>query len=69
MKRSYLSVAVLCVILMMNIVFTQLIVHQYFFEHYVTVLIYCGFNILLFPIALLVYQQDRKRKGVHHDEQ
>ncbi|KMY54269.1 hypothetical protein AC623_10255 [Bacillus sp. FJAT-27231] len=69
MKRSYLSVAVLCAILMMHIVLTQFMVHQYFFGHYVTVLIYCGFNILLFPIALFVYQQDRKRKGVHHNEQ
>ena len=64
MKRNYGSFAVLCVILLLNIVFTQFVVHQYYYENYINTLIYCGLNILLFPIALYVYKKDKKRKGV-----
>ncbi|HWO97199.1 MAG TPA: hypothetical protein VNM45_12885 [Bacillus sp. (in: firmicutes)] len=66
MKRNYGSFAILCVILLLNIVFTQFVVHQYYYENYINTLIYCGLNILLFPIALYVYKKDKKRKGVKH---
>ncbi|WP_174731545.1 hypothetical protein [Mesobacillus harenae] len=62
MKRSYIPVLILCAFLMMSIVFTQYMVHQYYFENYVTTLIFCGLNLLLFPAALYVY-----RKGVKTD--
>jgi hypothetical protein len=63
MKRNNRSVAILCGILLLNIVFTQKMVHQYFYENYVETLIYMGLNIVLFPIALYVYKRDRKKGG------
>lgn len=62
MKRSYLGVIGLCIVLAMNIVLTQLMVHQFFFENYQAVLIYTGCNIVLFPIAILIYKRE-KHKG------
>ncbi|WNS78419.1 hypothetical protein RRU94_00130 [Domibacillus sp. DTU_2020_1001157_1_SI_ALB_TIR_016] len=64
MKRNYVRVALLCLILLANIVFTQLMVHQYFFQHYVNALVYCGINLVLFPAAIFIYKGDQKsRKG------
>ncbi|MFD2445124.1 hypothetical protein ACFSO7_14235 [Bacillus sp. CGMCC 1.16607] len=63
MKRNYMSVAILCGILLLNIVFTQKMVHQFFYENYVNTLIYMCLNIILFPIALFVYKSDRKKGG------
>ena len=66
MKRKY-YVVILCVILLLNIIFTQYMVHQYFYEHYTNSIIFGLFNIVLFPIAIFVYKK-RKSKGVK-DEQ
>jgi uncharacterized membrane protein len=63
MKRSYQSVAILCGILLLNIVFTQFMVHQYFYENYANTLIFMGLNIVLFPIALFVYKSGRNKGG------
>jgi hypothetical protein len=63
MKLSYVSVAALCAILMLNIVFTQKMVHQYFFQNYGNVIVYCFLNIVLFPIAIYVYKLGQKRKA------
>lgn len=63
MKRNYLSVIILCIILFLNIIFTQYMVHQYYFENYMTSIIFCGLNLILFPIALLLYKRDKKRQG------
>lgn len=60
MKRNYVSVAILCGILLLNIVFTQFVVHQYYYENYINTLIYCGLNLLLFPVSLYVYKKDKK---------
>jgi hypothetical protein len=60
MKRSYLGVLLLSVILLLNIIFTQKMVHQYFYENYLNTLIYCGLNIVLFPVALVVYKKLKK---------
>ncbi|KKB34341.1 hypothetical protein [Bacillus thermotolerans] len=68
MKRSHLHVAILCVILAVNVVLTQLVVHQYFFQNYAAVLIYGGFNLLLFPVAVFVYKHDRRQRGVNTHE-
>lgn len=57
MKRSYISVLILAAILMMNIVFTQYMVHQYYYENYVNVLIFGGLNIVLFPLAVFAYKK------------
>lgn len=60
MKRSYQGVLLLSVILLLNIIFTQKMVHQYFYENYVNTLIYCGLNIVLFPVAWIVYKKLKK---------
>ncbi|AYA76587.1 hypothetical protein DOE78_14705 [Bacillus sp. Y1] len=60
MKCNF-NFAALLVILMLNIVFTQKMVHQYYFENYVTAIIYCVLNLILFPIAFLIYKQDQKK--------
>jgi uncharacterized membrane protein len=63
MKRSYRNEAILCAILLLNIVFTQFMVHQYFYENYANTLIFMGLNIFLFPVAVFVYKRDRQRGG------
>ncbi|ETI70594.1 hypothetical protein [Neobacillus vireti] len=63
MKRSYLPVALLLAVLMLNIIFTQYMVHQYFYENYTNTIIAAVINVILFPVALLIY-----KKGVNvHD--
>ncbi|MCM3092295.1 MULTISPECIES: hypothetical protein [unclassified Cytobacillus] len=57
MKRSYLGVIILAAILMMNIVFTQYMVHQFYYENYENVLIFGGLNIILFPLAVFAYKK------------
>ncbi len=57
MKRSYIGVIILSAILMLNIVFTQYMVHQYYYENYVNVLIFGGLNIVLFPLAVFAYKK------------
>lgn len=59
--KCNVSFAALLVILLLNIIFTQKMVHQYYFENYVTAIIYCVLNLILFPVAFLIYKQDRKR--------
>ncbi|MEK3853666.1 hypothetical protein [Cytobacillus sp. FSL H8-0458] len=57
MKRRYLGVIILAAILMMNIIFTQYMVHQYYYENYENVLIFGGLNIVLFPLAVFAYKK------------
>gem|GEM_PF-6580087 len=64
MMLKKINVVFLCTILFLNIIFTQLMVHQYFYENYGSSLLFCGLNLLLFPIAILIYRKDKKRKGV-----
>ncbi|WP_059106068.1 hypothetical protein [Shouchella shacheensis] len=63
MKRSALGVLALSLILLLNIVFTQLAVHQYYHERYGAVLIYAGLNVILFPLAVLIYKKERDKGG------
>ena len=49
MKLKYVSVAILCAILLLNIIFTQYMVHQYYYENYVNTLIFGGLNIIFIP--------------------
>ena len=60
MKRSYIPVALLLVVLLLNIIFTQYMVHQYFYEHYTNTIIAAVINVILFPIAFFIY-----KKGVN----
>ena len=63
MKRSYVSVALLLAVLILNLIFTQYMVHQYFYEHYTNTLVAAVINIILFPVAFVIY-----KKGVNiHD--
>ncbi|WP_083935046.1 hypothetical protein [Bacillus sp. 1NLA3E] len=63
MKRRYFSVVLLCLILLLNLAFTQYMVHQYFYQNYLNALISSIIIILLFPIAIYVYKRDQKRKA------
>ncbi|MCC3358517.1 hypothetical protein LKW28_16460 [Bacillus sp. REN16] len=60
MKRSYQGVLILSALLLLNIIFTQKMVHQFFYENYVNTLIFCGLNIVLFPVAWIVYKKLKK---------
>ncbi|MBN6885169.1 hypothetical protein ACUXCC_000299 [Cytobacillus horneckiae] len=57
MKRSYIGIVILCFILFLNIIFTQSMVHQFFYENYVNTLIFMGLNLLLFPTAVIAYKK------------
>jgi hypothetical protein len=60
MKRSYLPVALLLAVLMLNIIVTQYMVHQYFYQNYVSTILAGIMNLILFPFAFLIY-----KKGVN----
>lgn len=63
MKFKYIGVALLCAFLMMNIVFTQFMVHQFYYENYINVLIFGGLNIVVFPLAFLhIKKPNTKRR-------
>jgi hypothetical protein len=63
MKFKYIGVVLLCAFFMMNIVFTQFMVHQYYYENYVNVLIFGGLNIVVFPLALFTYKKTKNEKA------
>lgn len=60
MKFKHVYFAALCIILFLNIIFTQKMVHQFFYEQYTNTIILGLLNIVLFPVAILIYKQDRK---------
>lgn len=57
MKRSYFPVALLLAVLMLNIIFTQYMVHQYFYENYTNTIVAAVINVILFPVAFLIYKK------------
>ncbi|MGM7683500.1 hypothetical protein ACSVDA_15230 [Cytobacillus sp. Hm23] len=57
MKRSYIGVIILSAILLLNIIFTQYMVHQYYYGNYVNVLIFAGLNFVSFLLAILAYKK------------
>ncbi|WP_428910607.1 hypothetical protein [Niallia sp. Krafla_26] len=63
MKLRVAGVVILCAILMLNIIFTQYMVHQYYYENYVNTLIFGGLNILLFPVSIYVYKKTKDVKA------
>ena len=63
MKLKFVGVIILCVVLMMNIIFTQYMVHQYYYENYVNVLLFAGLNIVLFPFAIFAYKKTKNVKA------
>lgn len=66
MIRRHFYLALLILILFLNIVFAKYIVHQFFHQNYETTLIFVGLNIILFPIALLIYKLERNSKKSQH---
>lgn len=62
MKRSYVGVILLCIVLFLNIVCTQKAVNAYYFEHYRTVIVYAVLNGLSFPVAAWIYRRERDVK-------
>jgi hypothetical protein len=61
MKRSYIGVLLLCAVVFLDIVCTQRAIHYYYYEQYSMTVMFAIFNIVLFPIAWLIY---KKEKGV-----
>ncbi|WP_248926105.1 hypothetical protein [Paenibacillus hamazuiensis] len=59
MKRSWRGVVYLCVVLFLDIVFTQKAVGAFFYEKYASVVVYALLNVLLFPAAYLIYRKER----------
>ncbi|MBM7570961.1 hypothetical protein [Aquibacillus albus] len=66
MKRSYVGIIGLCIILAFNIVLTQLLVHQFYYENYQAVFIYTIGNFVLFPVAILIYKKEKHKGGESH---
>jgi hypothetical protein len=60
MKFKHVYFAALCIILFLNIIFTQKMVHQFFYEQYTNAIILGLLNVILFPLAILIYKWDRK---------
>ncbi len=60
MKRSYVSVALLLVVLMADIIITQFMVHQYFYQNYTNTIIAAVVNVVLFPVAFFIYKKGVK---------
>ncbi len=63
MKFKFIGVTLLCTFLMMNIVFTQFMVHHFYFENYINVIIFGGLNIVVFPLALFTYKKTKNEKA------
>lgn len=59
MKRSYLGVVLLSLVLLLNIFFTQQVVNAFFYEKYVTVLTFAALNLLTVPVAFWIYKRER----------
>lgn len=64
MKSRLVNFYSLLICLMLNIVFTQKMVHQFKFENYDGALIYCILNLIVFPIAFVIYKRDQKQSDV-----
>ncbi|KZE84012.1 hypothetical protein [Paenibacillus elgii] len=60
MKRSYRGVILLSVVLLLNIIFTQYTINNYYFENYKLVILFAALNVILFPIALVIYKKEVK---------
>lgn len=60
MKRSWRGVILLSIVLFLNIYFTQKAVHQFFFENYSATVVYSALNVLLFPVALIIYKKEKE---------
>jgi hypothetical protein len=59
MKRSARGVLLLCAVLMANIVCTQYMIFNFFYERYMTSIIFMLANLFLFPIAIWVYKKEK----------
>ncbi|WHY71191.1 hypothetical protein [Fictibacillus enclensis] len=68
MKRSFLGVFLLALILAINIVTTQFMVHQFFYEHYTNTLVCVALNLFLFPVAFLIYKKEIHKGGKKHEQ-
>ncbi len=60
MKRNYRAVIGLSLVLFLNIVCTQYTVNMYYYEKYELTILFAVLNILLFPIAVLIYKKGVK---------
>jgi len=61
MKPSYRGILLLCLILFANLICTQYTVNMYFAEKYLASLLFAASNVILFPLALLIYKKESRR--------
>lgn len=59
MKRERRGIILLSLVLFANLVVTQQVVNEFFFQHYRNVLIYAVINLALFPLAIWIYRKQR----------
>ncbi|WP_139488562.1 hypothetical protein [Brevibacillus dissolubilis] len=64
MKRSYVGVLLLCLVVLMNIIFTQYAVNFFYAQKYINVILLSLGNVGLFPIAWLIYKKEKNQGGV-----
>lgn len=62
MKRSYRAVVGLSIVLLLNIICTQYAVNTYYYEKYEQTILFAVLNILLFPVAVLIYKKGVKTR-------
>jgi hypothetical protein len=62
MKRSARGVLLLCAVLMANIICTQYMVFNFFYERYMTSISFMLANIFLFPVAIWIYKKEKNPK-------
>jgi hypothetical protein len=59
MKRSARGVLLLCAVLMANIVCTHYMIFNFFYERYMTSIVFMLANLFLFPVAIWVYKKEK----------
>lgn len=68
MNHKLVNFITLLICLMLNIIFTQKMVHQFKFENYEGAIVYCILNLIVFPIAFFIYKRDTKQSDVSTNE-
>ncbi|WP_134682771.1 hypothetical protein [Brevibacillus migulae] len=60
MKRSYRGVLLLCLVLFLNLLFTQYTVNLFFAQRYELTIVLAAANLLTFPLAWFIYRKEKR---------
>jgi uncharacterized membrane protein len=58
MKRK--GILLMCLVLFLQIIFTQKAIHQYFYQEYWNTILFAGLNVVMFPVAGFIYKRDKR---------